>query len=69
VGGVFLGIVVIAGLIGVACWERRGGHVPDVPELQLPAHGLTAVFVGLLLVAIAASIVAIDLSLVWLRAQ
>src|SRR5262249_14901713 len=50
VGGVFLGIVVIAGLIGVACWERRGGHVPDVPELQLPAHGLTAVFVGLLLV-------------------
>ena len=71
-GGVVLGIIVIAGLVGVACWERRGGRVPDLPELpavQLPAHGVTALVVGLLLAVIAASIVAIDLGLIWLRTQ
>jgi len=72
VGGVLLGIIVIGGLAGVACWERRGGRVPDLPDLpevQLPAHGMTALVVGLLLAVIAASIVAIDLSLIWLRTQ
>ena len=71
-GGVVLAVIVIAGLVGVACWERRGGRVPDlpnVPEVQLPAHGLTALVVGLLLAVIAASIVAIDLGLIWLRTQ
>ena len=71
-GGVVLGIIVIAGLVGVACWERGGGRVPDLPELpevQLPAHGVTALVVGLLLAVIAASIVAIDLGLIWLRTQ
>jgi hypothetical protein len=71
-GGIVLGIIVIAGLVGVACWERRGGRVPDLPEIpqvQLPAHGVTALFVGLLLAVIAASIVAIDLGLIWLRTQ
>lgn len=71
-GGVVLGIIVIAGLVGVACWERRGGRVPDLPklpEVQLPAHGVTALVVGLLLAVIAASIVAIDLGLIWLRTQ
>ena len=70
--GVVLGIIVIGGLVGVACWERTGGRVPDLPELpelQLPAHGVGALVVGLLLAAIAASIVAIDLSLIWLRTQ
>ncbi|HYV60008.1 MAG TPA: hypothetical protein VFA62_08065 [Acidimicrobiia bacterium] len=67
--GVLLGIIVIAGLVGVACWERRGGRVPDLPEVQLPAHGVSALVVGLLLAAIGASIVAIDLSLIWLKTQ
>lgn len=67
-GGILLGIIVIAGLVGMARWERGGGRVPDVPELQLPAHGMTALIVGLLLAVIAASIVAIDLSLIWLKA-
>jgi hypothetical protein len=68
-GGVVLGIIVIAGLVGVACWERGGGRVPHLPEVQLPAHGMTALVLGLLLAVIAASIVAIDLSLIWLRTQ
>ena len=71
-GGVFLAIIVIGGLAAVACWERRGGRVPDLPDLpevQLPAHGVSALVVGLLLAVIAASIVAIDLSLIWLRTQ
>jgi len=68
-GGVVLGIIVIAGLVGVACWERGGGRVPRLPEVQLPAHGMTALVLGLLLAVIAASIVAIDLSLIWLRTQ
>jgi hypothetical protein len=69
VGGVLLGIIVIAGLIGIARWERGGGRVPDLPEVQLPAHGMSALVVGFLLAAIAASIVAIDLSLIWLKTQ
>jgi hypothetical protein len=71
-GGIVLGIVVIAGLVGTARWERSGGRVPDLPslpEVQLPAHGVTALLFGLLLAVIAASIVAIDLSLIWLRTQ
>jgi len=68
-GGVVLGIIVIAGLVGVAFWERGGGRVPRLPEVQLPAHGMTALVFGLLLAVIAASIVAIDLSLIWLRTQ
>jgi hypothetical protein len=69
VGGVLLGIIVIAGLVGVARWERGGGRVRALPEVQLPAHGMSALVVGLLLAAIAASIVAIDLSLIWLKTQ
>jgi uncharacterized protein YjeT (DUF2065 family) len=68
-GGVVLGIIVIGGLVGVACWERAGGRVPELPEVQLPAHGVSALVVGLLLAAVAASIVAIDLSLIWLKTQ
>ena len=68
-GGVVLGIIVIAGLVGIAYWERGGGRAPRLPEVQLPAHGMTALVLGLLLAVIAASIVAIDLSLIWLRTQ
>jgi hypothetical protein len=68
-GGVVLGIIVIAGLVGVACWERGGGRVPRLPDVQLPVHGMTALVVGLLVAVLAASIVAIDLSLIWLRTQ
>ena len=68
-GGILLGIILIAGLVGLARWERRGGRVPPLPDVQLPAHGVTALFVGLLLAVIAASIVAIDLSLIWLKTQ
>jgi hypothetical protein len=68
-GGLLLGIIVIGGLVGVACWERRGGHVPRLPDVQFPAHGMTALVVGLLLAFVAASIVAIDLSLIWLKMQ
>ncbi|HKA92446.1 MAG TPA: hypothetical protein VKE97_01485 [Acidimicrobiia bacterium] len=70
--GVVLGIIVFAGLVGVARWERSGGGVPDLPrppEVQLPARGVTALVFGLLLAAVAASIVAIDLSLIWLKTQ
>jgi uncharacterized iron-regulated membrane protein len=72
VGGLLLGIIVIGGLVWVAYWERSGGRVrrpPKLPELQLPAHGVSALVVGLLLAVVAASIVAIDLSLIWLRTQ
>jgi hypothetical protein len=66
-GGVLLGIIVMAGLVGVACWERHGGQVPTFPDVRLPVHGMTALVVGLLLAVMAAAIVALDLSLVWLR--
>jgi uncharacterized protein YjeT (DUF2065 family) len=68
-GGLLLGIIVIGGLVGVAYWERSGGRVPHLPDVQLPAHGISALVVGLLLAFVAASIVAIDLSLIWLRTQ
>jgi uncharacterized iron-regulated membrane protein len=71
-GGLLLGIIVIGGLIGVAYWERSGGRVPrppKLPEVQLPAHGISALVVGLALAFVAASIVVIDLSLIWLRTQ
>jgi hypothetical protein len=66
-GGVLLGIIVMAGVVGVACWERHGGRVPTFPDVRLPVHGMAALVVGLLLAVMAASIVALDLSLVWLR--
>lgn len=66
-GGVVLGVIVVAGLVALARWERSGGRVPKIPDMELPAHGMGALVVGVLLAAIAASIVAIDLSLIWLR--
>ena len=63
-GGLLLVLVIIPGLIGLAAWERGGGHVPKMPEYELPVHGLPALFFGLAIALLAVAIIAIDLALV-----
>jgi hypothetical protein len=60
-GGLLLVLVIIPGLIGLAAWERRGGHVPKMPEYELPVHGLPALGFGLAMALLALAIIAIDL--------
>lgn len=61
-GGVVLWLLIIPGLIGVAVWERRGGQVPKLPEVELPVHGLPALFFGVAIALLALAIIAIDLA-------
>lgn len=61
-GGLVLALVIIPGLVGVAVWERRGGRVPKLPELELPVHGLPALFVGVVIALVALVIIMIDLA-------
>lgn len=63
-GGLLLWILIIPGLIGIAVWERRGGHVPKIPEVELPVHGLPALFFGLVIALLALAIIVIDLAVI-----
>jgi hypothetical protein len=60
-GGLLLLLVIIPGLIGLAAWERGGGHVPKMPEYQMPVHGLPALGLGLAMALLALAIIALDL--------
>jgi hypothetical protein len=60
-GGLLLLLVIIPGLIGLAAWERGGGQVPKVPDVELPVHGVPALAFGLAMALVASAIIAIDL--------
>jgi hypothetical protein len=60
-GGLLLVLVIIPGLIGLAAWERGGGHIPKMPEVELPVHGLPALAFGVAMALLALAIIAIDL--------
>jgi hypothetical protein len=63
-GGLLLALVIIPGLIGLAAWERGGGHVPKMPEVELPVHGVPALLFGLAIAMLGLAIIAIDLAVI-----
>jgi hypothetical protein len=63
-GGLLLALVIIPGLIGMAVWERHGGHVPKMPEVELPVHGFPALLFGLVIALLALAIIVIDLAVI-----
>jgi len=63
-GGLVLLLLIIPGLIGIAVWERRGGHVPKIPAIELPVHGLPALFLGVVIALLALAIIVIDLAVI-----
>jgi hypothetical protein len=63
-GGLVLWLLIIPGLIGIAVWERGGGQVPKVPEVELPVHGLPALFFGVVIALVALAIIVIDLAVI-----
>jgi hypothetical protein len=63
-GGLLLALVIIPGLIGLAVWERGGGHVPKMPEVELPVHGVPALLFALAIAMLALAIIAIDLAII-----
>ena len=63
-GGLLLAMVVIPGLIGLALWERSGGRVPKMPDVELPAHGFPALIFGVAIALLALAIIAIALAVI-----
>jgi hypothetical protein len=63
-GGLVLALVIIPGLVGLAVWERRGGHVPKMPVVELPVHGLPALVLGVVIALLALAIIVIDLAVI-----
>lgn len=61
-GGLVLSLLIIPGLIGIAVWERRGGHVPKFPDVEFPMHGLQALLFGVVIALVALAIIVIDLA-------
>jgi hypothetical protein len=63
-GGLVLWLMIIPGLIGLAVWERRGRPLPKLPDIELPVHGMPALFYGVVIALLALAIIAIDLAVI-----
>jgi hypothetical protein len=63
-GGLVLWLLIIPGLIGLAVWEQRGRPLPKIPEVELPVHGMPALFFGVVIALLALAIIAIDLAVI-----
>jgi hypothetical protein len=63
-GGVVLWLVIIPGLIGLAVWERRGRPLPKIPDVELPVHGMPALWFGVVIALLALAIIVIDLAVI-----
>jgi hypothetical protein len=63
-GGLVLWLMIIPGLIGLAVWERRGRPLPRIPDIELPVHGVPALFYGVVIALVALAIIAIDLAVI-----
>jgi hypothetical protein len=63
-GGLVLWLMIIPGLIGLAVWERRGRPLPKIPDIELPVHGMPALFYGVVIALLALAIIAIDLAVI-----